>query len=207
MEAMPTLERAPIEKIRLFGEVLEDEFRKETEGAKEAFRQTLIGELAQIKDNLLQLLAENEVATDLERLERDEFVIDCKRRDRIEQEGEQECSEIRKEAEKTVLRLELLRERVKESTWDKMEVQSRAVKSIQSDTLIFNYPVRKRENNEMRVLNIVINQRRMELQEKLSRLESGLKESLEEEEFSHGLESYLMNRARGKPIYEDDNAI
>ena len=47
-------------------------------------------------------------AREIEQLERDEFVIDCKRRDKIEDEGEQECEEIRKEAEKTNLRLELL---------------------------------------------------------------------------------------------------
>ena len=78
--------------------------------------------MSQIKDNLMQLLAENEQATDIEQLERDEFVIDCFRRDKIEGEGEQECEEIRKEAEKTVLRLQLLRERVKDSTYDKMEI-------------------------------------------------------------------------------------
>jgi len=51
--------------------------------------------------------------TDIERLERDEFVIDTSRRDKIFDEGESECEEIRREAERTVLRLELLRNRVK----------------------------------------------------------------------------------------------
>lgn len=36
----------------------------------------------------MTLLAENEQATDIEQLERDEFVIDIKRKDKIEQEGE-----------------------------------------------------------------------------------------------------------------------
>jgi len=92
----------------------------------------------------MELLAENEQATEIEQLERDEFIIDVPRAENIRKEGENECQEIRKEAERTVLRLELLRERVKESTWDKMEVQQKAVKSIKSDTLIFNYPIRKR---------------------------------------------------------------
>jgi hypothetical protein len=71
----------------------------------------------------MELLAENEQATEIEQLERDEFIIDLPRSENIRVEGEKECEEIRHEAEKTVLRLELLRERVKESTWDKMEVQ------------------------------------------------------------------------------------
>ena len=70
-------------------------------------------ELMEIKKGLMTLLSENERVTDLERLDRDEFVIDVKRRDQVFDEGEKECDEIRKEAEKTVLRLQLLRERVK----------------------------------------------------------------------------------------------
>lgn len=70
-------------------------------------------ELMEIKKGLMTLLSENERVTDLERLDRDEFVIDVKRKDQVFDEGEKECEEIRKEAEKTVLRLQLLRERVK----------------------------------------------------------------------------------------------
>lgn len=54
------------------------------------------------------------------------------------------CSDIRKEAEKTNLRLELLRERVIDSTWNKMEVHSQAMKSIQNDNLLFNFSIRKK---------------------------------------------------------------
>lgn len=52
------------------------------------------------------------------------------RKDKVYDEGEKECEEIRKEAERTVLRLELLRERVKKSTWDTMSVPQKAIKSI-----------------------------------------------------------------------------
>ena len=34
-----------------------------------------------------------------------------------------------------------------------------------------------------------------------------MKESLDEDEFSQFLEGYLMNRTRGKPIFEDDASI
>lgn len=100
-----------------------EEFHRSQEAAKQAFRQQLVGELSQIKDKLNALLAENERVTDIERLERDEFVIDVARQQRVVDEGEKECEEIRREAEKTVHRLELLRARVKQSTWDKMEIQ------------------------------------------------------------------------------------
>ena len=51
------------------------------------------------------LLQENETVTDIERLDRDEFIIDVPRKDQVQAEGEKECNEIKKEAEKTVLRL------------------------------------------------------------------------------------------------------
>jgi len=68
--------------------------------------------LTLVKDKLFSLLAENERVTEIEKLERDEFVIDVDRKGKVFDEGDMECNEIRKEAEKTVLRLELLRERV-----------------------------------------------------------------------------------------------
>jgi hypothetical protein len=109
---------------------LREEFERKEKKAKEEFKESMVGELSKIKDKLLALLAENDRVTDIERLERDEFVIDVPRRDKVRGEGEKECEDIRKEAEKTVLRLELLRDRVKHSTWDTMEVQQKAVKSI-----------------------------------------------------------------------------
>lgn len=69
-------------------------------------------ELRVIKSKLNELLDHNEKVTDIERLERDEFVIDVDRSEEVTAEGEKICDEIRKEAEKTVLKLELLRERV-----------------------------------------------------------------------------------------------
>lgn len=84
-----------------------------------------------------------------------------------------------------------------------MEVQSKAIKSIQSDTLIYNYPVRNRENKELRHLKIAMNSRRIEMAEKLNRIEAALKEKesknrvqemVEETDFSNNVENYIMNR-------------
>ena len=142
--SMPELERVPGQQIKLFNEVLKEEFMQAEQPKKEQFRQIMMKDLTKIKEKLLALLDENDRVTDIERLDRDEFVIDVNRKDKVVDEGEKECEDIRMEAEKTVLRLELLRDRVKQSTWDTMQTQQKAVKSIQSDTLIFNFPIRKR---------------------------------------------------------------
>lgn len=88
-----------------------------------------------------------------------------------------------------------------------MDIQSKAIKSIQSDTLIFNYPVRHRKDDELRHYNIAINSRKMELIEKLRRLDANIQESIEERDFSTNIENYIMNRVQGKPNYIDDDAI
>ncbi len=161
-------------------------------------------ELKVIKGKLVDLLAENEKVTDIERLERDDFVIDVERSEQINLEGENICEEIRKEAEKTTLKLELLKERVQQSTWEKMEVQNKAVCSIKGEMLVFNYGIRKRAAEEQRRLNQVINFRRNELREKLKRLETKLQEVMEEKDFSRFKEAYIMNRVASKPLYEED---
>lgn len=71
-----------------------------------------MSELNVIRQKLNELLDENERVTDIEKLERDEFVIDIESQEQVNVEGEKICEEIRKEAEKTVLKLELLRDRV-----------------------------------------------------------------------------------------------
>lgn len=130
-------------------------------------------QLTLIKSKLNDLLQQNETVTDIEKLEREDYVIDVRKEKEMIEAGDEVCHKIREQAEKTVLRLELLRERVIENTWNKMEEsgQSRAVKSISGDTLVFNYPIRKREEGENKLLNQLIGWRKVELREKIARIE------------------------------------
>lgn len=79
IRTLPEIERVQADQIKVFKEILLEEFHRSQEASKQAFRQQLVGELSQIKDKLNALLAENERVTDIERLERDEFVIDVAR--------------------------------------------------------------------------------------------------------------------------------
>ena len=113
--------------------------------------------LSVIQGKLQVLLKENETVTDIERLEREEFCIDTDRETSTKEQGDKWCLEIRADSEKKCLVLELLRERVIESTWDKMDVQSKAIKSISTETMLFNFSVRKRTPAEQKVVNMVFN--------------------------------------------------
>lgn len=60
-------------------------------------------ELNGIKDSLRELLEENERVTDIEKLVRDEFVIDTSRKSMLEKQGDDLCTDIRKKCEVTSL--------------------------------------------------------------------------------------------------------
>ena len=120
-------------------------------------------ELNGIKENLRELLDDNDRAVDIEQLNRDEFVIDVAKKNNLEKQGDDLCADIRKKCEVTSLTMKLLKERCTNQTWDKMEVQQEGCKSIQSDKLIYNYSIRKRTDQEFRRLRLLILQRNIEL--------------------------------------------
>jgi len=163
-------------------------------------------ELTVIRKRLMDLLDENSKVTDIEKLERDEFVVDTEKQKAMVEEGDKTCEEIREEAAKTQLQLELLKERTQELTWDKMEVQAKAVCSIRSDMLVHNYGIRKKETQETRRLEQIKNFRRNELRERIQRLEAKIEEVLPEKEYSRIEEQYIVNRVAGKPEFVEDNS-
>lgn len=112
IDKIEQIEDIPQSEIRPYREILEEQFHRQQAARRERFREEVKIELENIRKRLHDLLAENEKVTDIERLQRDDFVIDVERTQQINEEGENICEEIRKEAEKTTLKLELLRERV-----------------------------------------------------------------------------------------------
>lgn len=102
--------------------------------------------------------------------------------------------------------MQLLKERCKASTWDLMEIPSKGCKSIQSEKLIFNYSIRKRTPVEYRRLNTLILQRKIEIKQKIERMEQKMTEVVDEAEMC-GFENYIQNRVTGKPQFLDDDSI
>jgi len=81
------------------------------------------------------------------------------------------------------------------------------MKSIQNDSLIFNFSIRKKNTGEQKILTMLINQRKIELMEKYRKQENKLKECLNIKDFSNIAEGYFMNRMAGKPDFMTDDAI
>lgn len=118
---MDAVERVPGSQIKLYKQILTEELEQQQAAPKQAFKESMAGELARVRASLMALLAENERVTDIERLDRDEFVIDLPRKASVEEAGASECDKIRSEAKRTVAKFSLLHERLKAKTWDTME--------------------------------------------------------------------------------------
>ena len=91
MEAIDKIEQIediPQSEIRPYREILEEQFHRQQAAKRERFREEIKIELDQIRKKLHELLAENEKVTELEKLQRDDFVIDIERTEKINVEGE-----------------------------------------------------------------------------------------------------------------------
>jgi hypothetical protein len=106
--------------------------------------------LSDIKSKLQELLMQNDYADDLEKLERDDFVIDLEGRDKILREGEEKRQQMKAEAQRENYKNEILYQKIKENTYDKMEVHLKGLVGLQSNTIVYNFQIRKRTEAEKR---------------------------------------------------------
>lgn len=65
--------------MKLFTDVMQEEFQQANADKKEAFKKKIMEQLTVIQRKLRDLLSENERVTEIEKLERDEFVIDVQK--------------------------------------------------------------------------------------------------------------------------------
>ena len=204
---IPQIENDEDSNVKYYKDLLEEQFLDSEVPRKEEFKKYLSKELESLQTKLFELLEDNKKAQEIERLDREEFVIDVKKKEEIEAEASKERDEIRKEAKRKELELECLRERVKNTTWDTMNTHSTACCSLDSDLLLYNYGVRERTAAENRRLKQVLNFRKMELRELISTADAKLSEILDQKLFSKTGEDYLMNREPGEQKYELDETV
>ena len=220
LDKMDKVDRVPGSQIKLYKQILQEEFTRQQASAKAQFKDNMMQELNKIRQGLMELLAENERCTEIEKLERDDFVIDVNRKDRVERAGDEECDAIRKEAKWTCLKLQLLKERLSQQTWETMQVKQTAIASIYSDLLVFNYPIRQRTKAEKRRLAQMFNMRKIDLLDTMRNIDNKLVDTLNECEFTNGevsyeggqldrkfIEEYFVNRVRGKVSFGEDDCI
>ena len=74
------------------------------------------------------MIEANEEAPDIEKLDRQEFVLDTDELQRHKEEVERQTGAVREEMEMANLEKMYLRELIKKQCWDKMAVKGRSVK-------------------------------------------------------------------------------
>lgn len=76
------------EKVKFYKQVLEEEYNKTQMETRSKQKKIMKDEVMEIKNKLNQLLKNNRLADELEKLPRDYFVIDIETRDTILKDGE-----------------------------------------------------------------------------------------------------------------------
>ena len=189
-----------IEEIPFYLDIKKKEYEESLIPEQMKHKENVGVELTKIKQRLNDLLHKNEEAPDIEKLEREEFVIDVWRKEAMLKSRDEDCDNIRKEMNFENLKLELLKARIKEKTWDTMDSKLTVCTSIQSeDITVHNFAVRAPEGEERERLNKLMNLRKIELREQIERQERAIREILPELKFSSEEEQYMVNRIPVSP--------
>lgn len=128
---------------------------------KEQFKFQIQQKVLAITQKALSLMEMNNSAPELEKIDRSEFVIDLKEKERLSQETDNMIAIIRKDQKRKNTEKRVLRNRVKKECWDSCELVGQSVKSFKLNAMlgkqleVTNYPIRKLSKEEaLRISNI-----------------------------------------------------
>ncbi|XP_021254283.1 cilia- and flagella-associated protein 43 isoform X2 [Numida meleagris] len=99
---------------------------------------------------------------DIEKLGQQEFNLDMEEQERAEAEAEQEVARVREKIEMEILANCYLQDVIKRECWDSMCVKGRAVKCFHIPCEVKNYPLKERDEEELRTLEKVLHLRKIE---------------------------------------------
>ncbi|KAJ3329183.1 Cilia- and flagella-associated protein 43 [Blyttiomyces sp. JEL0837] len=111
--------------------------------------------VAAIRNKLIAAMQKNEGLPDIEKLSKDDFIVDFAERDRLLADSDARINRIRSEIEEDNLKKRVIRNRLKKECWDSMEVIGQSIKSFRPDPVttrvieVTNYPIQKRSADEL----------------------------------------------------------
>jgi WD40 repeat protein len=136
---------------------------------RQAFKNQMVAKLNSLTERILKMISKNELVPSIERLDRQEFVVDLREKSLLLAETEKQLQEIKENQERENLKKRILKKRIKEQCWDSMEVIGQAVKSFKVDSVlgkkmeVFNYPIRRRSEEELVQINKIKRIRKIQL--------------------------------------------
>ncbi|XP_068423978.1 cilia- and flagella-associated protein 43 [Clinocottus analis] len=114
------------------------------------------------RDNIQEMMRENENLPDIECLEQQEFNLDVHEQKRLEAMVEQEVTRVRNEVEWEITAKRYLSDVLRRECWDSLKVKGKAIKAFHSEQQVKNYPLKERTDKEMEDLRRVQNIRKIE---------------------------------------------
>ncbi|KAM8781135.1 cilia- and flagella-associated protein 43 isoform 2-T2 [Rhynchonycteris naso] len=111
---------------------------------------------------VLTMMEENETVDYIAKLEDQEFSLDMEELERRQNESEKEVAKIRNDVEMHNLAKRYLAELIKEECWNSMAVKGRALKGFHIPYVVENFPMKERTDEELKEVNRVLHQRKIE---------------------------------------------
>ncbi|KAF4090507.1 hypothetical protein AMELA_G00052090 [Ameiurus melas] len=135
-------------------------------------RKSLKKSVEELRDTIQAMMQENEKLPEMEKLEQLEFNLDMEEQQRLQAEGEQEVTKVRKEIELENLAKCNLHDILKKKYWDSMNVKRKAIKGFHSGYEVDNYPMKERTAKELEELY------RVEAIRKIEQADSSLQQDI-----------------------------
>ena len=131
--------------------------------AQKAVRYNIIADL---RHRLNELLTKNDQAPDLEKLDRSEFVIDCRGRDCILDANKNRVAEIRDKLDAEDMQRDQVSSNIKRDCWDSMEVHATECRALLREKMAaVNFPLSNISQGAERQMECVCNFRKLELRD------------------------------------------
>jgi len=179
-----------------------------------AARKAVSLEAEGLRKKLRVLIEQNNIAPELEQLDRSEFCVDFEERDKIAATTKERCDHLRAQIEKENAARQLIRSRLIREFWDPMSVKGCQIRSLMSTMSVSNYPertVNQEERATIRKLKVMRGVEQLELQMLSDKnCPAALRSDdsiLKANDFTTGQESYVVNwwahEANGKSTAPD----
>ena len=151
--------------IEYYQDVIDNEFLLKIFDEKKDIEKDMLKELAVLKEEYNNLLTENNEIDDSKKIPYDDFCIDVDKRNKLEEEGKEKVELIYREADKYVCHNELVHSRIREMTFDQMEIHFKTITGFEEKLIVYNFPLQKINKKETTILNKIKMLRRFEQKE------------------------------------------
>ncbi|XP_037015418.2 cilia- and flagella-associated protein 43 [Artibeus jamaicensis] len=125
-------------------------------------RKEIKREIKALAKTVLNMMAENETVDNIAKLEQREFGLDLEELERLQSESQEEVTKIRKDVEMHNLAKAYLTAVIKEECWNSMVVKGRSLKGFHIPYVVENFPLKERTDEELKEVNRVLQQKKIE---------------------------------------------